>query len=48
MLGTIRYAERIYYDRTREWNKIVDRAMAQDYSWGNSARQYQELYDWLA
>jgi starch synthase len=48
MLGTIRYAERIYYDRKREWNKIVDRAMAQDYSWGNSARQYQELYDWLA
>lgn len=48
MLGTIRYAERIFYDRKREWNKIVDRAMAEDYSWNSSARQYQELYDWLA
>ena len=47
MLGTVRYAERIYYDHKRDWNKMVDRAMAQDYSWGNSARQYQEMYDWL-
>ncbi len=47
MLGTIRYAERIYYDKKREWNKIIDRGMAQDFSWKNSALQYQELYDWL-
>ncbi|MDO4617488.1 MAG: glycogen synthase GlgA [Lachnospiraceae bacterium] len=47
MLGTVRYAERIYYDRKREWNKIADRAMAADFSWGASAKQYQELYDWL-
>ena len=47
MLGTIRYAEKIYYDRKQEWNKIVDRAMARDYSWKTSAAKYQELYDWL-
>ena len=47
MLNTIRYAEHIYYDRKREWNKIVDRAMATDYSWKVSARKYQEMYDWL-
>ena len=47
MLNTIRYAERIYYDRKREWNKIVDRAMAADFSWSVSARKYQEMYDWL-
>ncbi len=47
MLGTIRYAERIYYEKKREWNKIVDRAMEADFSWGASAKQYQELYDWL-
>ena len=47
MLGTIRYAERIYYDRKREWNKIVDRAMAADFSWHVSALKYQEMYDWL-
>ena len=47
MLATIRYAERIYYDKKREWNKIIDRAMAADFSWEVSAKKYQEMYDWL-
>jgi len=47
MLGTIRYAEGVYYDKKREWNKMIDRAMAKDYSWKTSAMKYQELYDWL-
>lgn len=47
MLNTIRYAEQIYYDKKREWNKIVDRAMAADFSWNVSAKKYQEMYDWL-
>lgn len=47
MLSTIRYAERIYYDRKREWNKIVDRAMKADFSWKTSAKKYEELYDTL-
>ncbi|MCI8730020.1 MAG: glycogen synthase GlgA [Lachnospiraceae bacterium] len=47
MLGVIRNAERIYYDKKREWNKIVDRAMAMDFSWHNSARQYEEMYNWM-
>ncbi len=47
MLATIRYAERIYYDKKREWNKIIDRAMAADFSWKVSANKYQEMYDWL-
>ena len=47
MLATIRYAEHIYYDKKRDWNKIVDRAMAQDFSWNTSAAQYKEMYDWL-
>ena len=47
MLGTIRYAEKIYYDKKREWNKIVDRAMAADFSWAVSADKYTEMYDWL-
>lgn len=47
MLNSIRYAERIYYDKRREWNKIVDRDMATDFSWNSSAVKYQELYDWL-
>ena len=47
MLRTIRYAEHIYYDKKREWNKIIDRAMAADFSWFTSAAKYQEMYDWL-
>lgn len=47
MLNAIRYAEHIYYDKKREWNKIVDRAMAVDFSWDVSAQKYQEMYDWL-
>lgn len=47
MLATIRYAEHIYYDKKREWNKIVDRDMAVDFSWKVSAAKYQEMYDWL-
>lgn len=47
MLATIRYAEKIYYNKKREWNKIVDRAMASDFSWKVSAVKYQEMYDWL-
>ncbi len=47
MLNTIRYAEHIYYDKKREWNKLIDRAMAADFSWNVSAGKYQEMYDWL-
>jgi len=47
MLGSVRYAKYIYYNKRREWNKIIDRDMAADFSWGTSAARYQELYDWL-
>ncbi|MBP5309737.1 MAG: glycogen/starch synthase, partial [Lachnospiraceae bacterium] len=47
MLGTIRYAERIYYDKKREWNKIIDRGMSRDFSWYTSAAKYQSMYDWM-
>jgi len=45
MLGTIRYAEQVYYNRKRDWNKIVERGMQKDFSWKNSAKQYEELYE---
>ena len=47
MLGMIRYAKHIYYDKKREWNKIIDRGMARDYSWASSARKYEDLYRWM-
>ena len=47
MMSAVRYAESIYYDHKRDWNKIVERAMAADFSWKVSAGAYQEMYDWL-
>lgn len=47
MLRTIRYAQSIYTNKKREWNKMIDRAMAADFSWHTSAKKYQELYDWI-
>ena len=44
MLASVRYAESIYYDKKRDWNKIVERAMNADFSWKNSARHYEEMY----
>ena len=47
MMGAVRYAERIYYDNRREWNRIVERGMNADFSWKKSAGEYQQMYDWL-
>lgn len=45
MLGTIRYAKDVYYNHKREWNKIIDRGMAADFSWSASAKKYEDLYN---
>ena len=47
MLNTVKYAKHIFYNKKREWNKMVDRAMLTDFSWKMSALKYQELYDSL-
>ena len=47
MFNTIRYAHSVYVNKKREWNKLIDRAMAQDFSWKASADKYAELYNWL-
>ena len=47
MLDRINFAKHIYYDKKREWNKMIDRAMAVDFSWKQSALEYQALYEWL-
>ena len=44
MLNTIRYAKHVYYNKKREWNKIIDRAMTADFSWATSAKKYEDLY----
>ena len=44
MLGTIKYAMNTYYNKKREWNKMVDRGMMADFSWKASAGKYEQLY----
>lgn len=47
MMDSIKYAMSVYYDKKREWNKIIDRAMSADFSWKASAKKYEEMYNWL-
>ena len=47
MLDAVRFAKYVYYEKKREWNKIVDRGMAMDFSWKTSAKNYEELYQRL-
>ena len=47
MMNTINYAKHVFYNKKREWNKIVDRGMLRDFSWTSSAKKYQKLYDGL-
>lgn len=44
MLNVIYYAEKIYYDHPQDWKNIILRGMDKDYSWSNSAKQYEALY----
>jgi len=43
-LEVIRYSAQIFYDRPKQWEGIVERAMAKDYSWNASAREYEDMY----
>lgn len=45
MMDTVRLAEDVYYNKKRDWNKIVERAMNADFSWKASAKQYEDLYN---
>ena len=47
MLYTVKYALDVFNNRKREWNKMIDRAMAKDFSWNTSAKEYEKLYDSL-
>ncbi|GGG09044.1 glycogen synthase GlgA [Paenibacillus abyssi] len=44
MLYTIRRALSVYH-QPEHWKRIVKNAMAGDYSWNESARQYKQLYE---
>ena len=43
LLGAARRAVALYGDRAA-WRRLMQRGMTRDFSWTNSARQYQALY----
>ena len=47
MLGIINYAKHIYFDFKKDWNKMIDRGMANDFSWNSSKYKYENLYNYL-
>ena len=47
MLHIINYAKHIFYDRKVQWNEMVDRGMAKDFSWNASRAKYENLYNSL-
>ncbi|WWR18197.1 glycogen synthase GlgA [Lachnospiraceae bacterium JLR.KK009] len=47
MLNVINYSKQIFFDKKRQWNQMVDRAMANDYSWNASKFRYEGLYKYL-
>ena len=47
MLYMIRYACKIYFGYPEEWEGIIYRGMAMDYSWAVSASKYAEIYEGL-
>ena len=47
MLSIINYSKHVFYDRKRQWNNIIDRGMAKDFSWNASKFRYEGLYNYL-
>ena len=42
---TLRRACDLFRLHPDEWKKLIETGMAQDWSWGRSARKYVELYE---
>ena len=45
LLNTINYSKRIFFDYKDAWQLMMKRAMEQDYSWDQSAKIYEQLYN---
>jgi starch synthase len=46
LYNTIGWACATWYDRRDEWKKLQQNAMAKDFGWEKSAKQYEQLYAW--
>ena len=44
LLDAVNRAKSLYFNNRYHWDEVVQRDMAKDVSWTNSARQYKDLY----
>ena len=47
MKYVVEYAYHVFRDKRKAWEDMMQRAMAQDFSWNKSAGEYEKLYDSL-
>lgn len=47
MFKIIKYAMSVYYDKRKDWDAMVRRAMKMDYSWETLIKNYEDLYESL-
>ena len=47
MKYVVEYAYHVFRDKSEAWEDMMERAMAQDFSWNKSAGEYEKLYDSL-
>ena len=45
MLFTLQKAVGLYYDNKDAFNKLIEHAMAEDFSWTSSSKQYIQMYE---
>ncbi len=45
LLDRINHAVYTYYERNKDWNDIAKRGMKEDWSWTNSSKIYEKLYN---
>lgn len=45
LLNTFNYSKEVYYNNKEAWKGLVERAMDQNYSWAESAKIYERLYN---
>lgn len=44
MLSVIDYSKKVFFEKKRSWNQIVDRGITKDFSWKASTQKYTALY----
>jgi starch synthase len=44
LVFAVRKAIDVYYGNKDSWRNIIANAMKADFSWGNSAKEYADLY----